>query len=175
MEIQSPPNLVLRRRFAHVGMTLLALAGLSLLTVGFLTLEFNPPVPPTPPGHRLIPGVASFRFYRTDCSGQHDRHIYGTRFSRRETCHLFAVFELPPLSPEQLSALDFRVVYYRADGSIAIESSLSLKLEPSESAYIITFDTGWDEPGYWQATVYHVVVYLSDQPVAEGKLEIVEP
>lgn len=175
MEIQSPPNLVLRRRFARVGMTLLALAGLSLLAVGFLTLEFNPPVPPTPPGYRLIPGAAPLQFYRTDCSGQDDRRIYGSRFSKNETCHLVAVFDLPQRPADQLTNLTLRISYYRSDGSLAAENSTVLDLEPSGVGYVLNVDIGWDEPGHWLASVYHVVVYLNDQPVAEGKLEIVEP
>jgi hypothetical protein len=160
-----------RRRLISLNRVIILLEILLLIIPGFNLLDFNPPVPPSPPRYRLSPGAAPIEFFRAACD-KSGMHLPGTRFAQRNTKCVFGKFHPPQFSSDALKTIEIHVVYFQGNGNIASESTTSIPIDPSDSEYVMEVVTGWDEPGNWSPDTYHVIVYHKDKVIAEGEFEI---
>ena len=119
--------------------------------------------------------ITSLRFFESPFDGvTRERRVYSLEFPRSTT--RLVNWELSLAFPTPGRAVDFGIdtVYHRDDGSILVQQSTAVTIQPDWTSSRHTVGSGWSDPGEWAAGRYSAELSIDGQLVATAWFEITE-
>jgi hypothetical protein len=167
------------------------LAILGLVIAGVLFLRSGGPEIPLTPAYRLEPRptpqalvfgtipqihaqIRSLNFYSSLINGDtKGEHHYSTQFDKNQTGYIYWTIAVKYPAPSQSVDVPLHYLWYRPDGGIFDDETITLKVDSGYTDYIESVWSGWKEPGHWLSGLYRLEIYSEGNLVATGSFEIV--